>query len=57
VFLQPNRPLTGEQMTLINSQFKRLAPQVHVVVLQHGVEIVEKATQEEHRHEQQNPTG
>lgn len=51
VFLQSKHPLTGEQMTLINTQFKRLASQVHVVILQAGVMIVDGINQEEHCHD------
>jgi len=31
-------------MTRINFEFKKLAPSIHVIVLQNGVSVVEKPT-------------
>lgn len=39
VFLECPRPLTADQLTHIHAQFKKLVPDVRIVVLPHGLKV------------------
>lgn len=46
MFLEVNRPVTVNEMAHLNAEFKRLLPELKVVILQHGVTLAAHHTEE-----------
>lgn len=47
VFIEVDKPLHRDAMTSIYHQFKKLIPEIKVVVLQHGMKVAARADLEE----------